>query len=167
MRVLLLLVVFCSSWTWADYPVVPDEQMTPGDLCTTRDRDFSGYRYREKIPYCSRSVGKGLKRRIYEQYHIPSYCRHRYTVDHFYPLSMGGNNSQRNLWPEHKLVKALRMDLEQDVFDDLREGRLKQEEALSIIYEAKMHPPIEEISRIIERHGDDCDRAALEFYKRF
>lgn len=163
----LFVMLGVGSLSYADYPVVPDERMTPGDLCSKNDPDFDGYRYRERIPHCDRDVSRSLKNHIYKQYGIPSRCRHRYTVDHFYPLSIGGNNSSKNLWPEHRFVKRLRMDLEQDVFDQVREGRISQAEALEIIYEEKMNPPVEELSRMIEIYGSsDCDRAALVAARR-
>lgn len=149
----------------AEFPVVPDESVTSGDLCSRQDKDFAGFRYSQKIPYCERSVSRGLKARIYQQYGIPKTCRRRFTVDHFYPLSIGGNNSPRNLWPEHHRIKALRQDLEQDVFDAVRENRMSQEEALDRIYEAKMNPPIEELRRL-QIQGSDCDRAALQVYEQ-
>ncbi len=154
--------------SYGEYPVVPDPEMTPGDVCTRQDRHFDGYRYREKIAHCKRSVKRGLKSKIYNDYQIPSRCRNRYTIDHFYPLSIGGNNSVKNLWPEHVFVKALREDLEQDVFDQVAQGRLKQKEAFEIIYEAKMNPPVEELKALIVQAGSSsCDKAALEYYYNF
>lgn len=159
----MALVLGVSFSAFAGYPVVPDQGKTPGALCSKGDRDFNGYRYGEHIPYCQRSVSRGLKRNIYDSYQIPNACRNRYTVDHFYPLSMGGNNSSKNLWPEHRLVKELRFDLEQETFDRLREGHLSQREALEIIREAKLNPPVHKIADAIKTfgRGDDCDSAAL------
>lgn len=172
MRFALSLVVFVfsiSSFAFEGYPVVPDKKMTPGGLCSPQDGDFDGYRYQEKIAHCKRDVSRGLKNRIYSQYGIPQKCRRSYTVDHFYPLSMGGNNSSKNLWPEHRLVKQLRFDLEQDVFDQLREGRITQEEALETIYEAKMNPPVDELEYLLSTYGRGgaCDRAAVQYYRSF
>jgi len=62
-------------------------------------------------------------------------------------------------------IKALRQDLEQYVFDSVREGRMSQEEALERIYEAKMNPPVEELRRI-ELFGSDCDKAALQVFEQ-
>lgn len=164
-----LLVLFFSmaSFAFEGYPVIPDQKMTPGSLCSSQDRDFDGYRYREKVPHCRRDVSRGLKNRIYSQYGIPQRCRRSYTVDHFYPLSMGGNNSSKNLWPEHRLVKQLRFDLEQEVFDRLQEGRITQEEALETIYNAKMNPPVDELEYLLSTYGrgGDCDRAAIQYYR--
>lgn len=156
------LLVF-SQMSFAGYPVKPNPSQTPGDLCSKSDRNYAGDRYREHIPYCRREVDYQLKSKIYADYGIPNNCRRSYTVDHFYPLSMGGNNSRKNLWPEHRNIKALREDLELVTFERLRDGDLTQQEALEIIREAKMNPPVEQLEDMILR-GSDCDRQAAMMY---
>ena len=138
--------------------------MTPGDTCSRQDRHFDGYRYSAKIAHCRRKVSRGLKTEIYRAYNIPEKCRRRYTIDHFYPLSIGGNNSIKNLWPEHKLLKETRLYLEQDVFDNLVQGKITQEEAFRQIHEAKMNPPPQHL-QWLETYGTECDRAAVQMYR--
>lgn len=121
------------------FPERPEPQQTPGELCALNDSDYEERRYPEKIIYCKRNVSDGKKNRVYEAYGIPKKCRGRYTIDHFVPLSIGGNNSDENLWPEHKLIKADRPDLEQEVFDALRRGEIKQKEAIQIVIREKMN----------------------------
>jgi hypothetical protein len=120
--------------------IKPDPQLTYGDTCTKDNPDFAGYRSNEHYPYCNRNVSYGLKTRIYAEYHIPQKCRQEYTIDHFIPLSMGGSNAPQNLWPEHKNVKATRQNLEQDLFNEIMEGRISQSEAIKEIVEAKENP---------------------------
>lgn len=125
------------------FPFIPDSQSTPGSLCSKRDRDYKQDRYAEKIPYCGRNVASSLKRDIYDDYGISANCRKEYTIDHFIPLAIGGSNRRENLWPEHKSVKALRQNLEMDVYNELRNGAISQAEALQIIVEAKLNPPVQ------------------------
>lgn len=124
------------------FPVVPFRQYTPGSLCTTSDGDFTQYRYRERIPYCERNVSVSLKKKIFKLYQVPARCESLYTIDHFYPLSLGGSNHPDNLWPEHKDVKTARQDVEFKLYQDLKNGRITQAQALAKIEGAKMNPPL-------------------------
>lgn len=124
-------------------PVIPDPELTPGELCDTRDSDFKEYRYEERIPYCERNVTSSRKKDIYRDYNVSLKKKYNYTIDHFIPLSLGGNNSDENLWPEHIKIKELRKNLELETYLDLRDGRITQEEAINIIVEAKLNPPIQ------------------------
>jgi len=135
----LFLALFWTSLALA-YPAVPDDSATPGELCSEENRDFAGYRYQEQIPYCQRNVGSALKTRIYDAYGIPRAERTQYTIDHLIPLSIGGNNSVRNLWPEHRRLKATRPDLEIRLYTALKDGEMGRDEAVEIVLRAKFSP---------------------------
>lgn len=130
-------IVVSFSVVAFSYPLVPRQELTYGQLCSVNNPDFSAYRYAERIPYCERNVSKGQRDRIYNMYRIPVSCRGRYTIDHFIPLSIGGDNSEANLWPEHKLVKATRPQLEQEVYNAVSRGRMTQKQAVEIIVREK------------------------------
>ena len=149
MRLLILLALLLNLSLTLDlhaFPLVPDVKETPGDLCDTRNHDFAGYRFAEKVPYCRRDVSWELKQRVYDKYKIPRQCRREYTIDHFIPLSMGGSNHERNLWPEHRKIKQSRFDLETETYEKLLHGFLKRDEAYEIIRTQKMNPKLEDIS---------------------
>ena len=116
--------------------------MTTGGFCDRGNSDYLGDAYPEKIPKCERDVIYNTKQRIYDVYDVRTECQKNYTIDHFIPLSLGGNNQRENLWPEHKSVKALRQNLELDLFQKLRDGRISQAEAVLKIRHAKLNPPI-------------------------
>lgn len=121
-------------------PKVPDREKTPGNLCDVKDPDYAGNRYKAKIPYCERNVSSELKVVIYEQYGIPANERKNYTIDHFIPLSIGGNNGPENLWPEHRKIKETRINFETEIFEAVRDGSLTQKEAIERVEYEKMHP---------------------------
>jgi len=146
----LALIVLCL-WPVLvfGYPLTPDVKETPGSVCNEDHEDFEEYRYPEQIPYCFRNVASSLKKKIYDWYGIPQNERKEYTIDHLIPLSLGGDNEDDNLWPEHKEVKALRPDLEIKLYVKLRDGKLKQRAAIDQILEAKFDP--DKVRQLIER----------------
>ncbi len=160
---LLFFACFCLFFMFSSafsreaeaFPLIPDPEMTYGDLCDTRDRDFQNYRYGQRIAYCKRNVSKRQKERIYDEYGIPQKCRRRYTIDHFIPLSIGGSNADENLWPEHVKVKSTRPDLEEDVFEALRDGEITQKDAVEIIVKEKTS--VKRISMQMRFKSQNCD----------
>lgn len=140
------------------FPLIPNDEMTPGAYCSEDDSDFKGHRGKEKYPYCFRNVSQGLKRVIYEKYGIPKSCRGHYTIDHLIPLSMGGNNDFENLWPEHFLIKDTRENMEQDIFNEIMEGHIKRDEGVAELLEAKLNPDVDAIRQSCEGRRDPCDQ---------
>jgi hypothetical protein len=68
--------------------------------CIELRRNRSGHvcvpGYAKKV----RAVPAWLKRQAYAEYGITEYKTGDYEVDHLIPLSLGGSNSIRNLWPQ-------------------------------------------------------------------
>lgn len=153
-RVAITIPLFWVSIASA-YPVVPDPDLTRGHLCSPSDPDFSHYRYKQQIPYCERNVDYERRTQIYEAYKIDHNCRKRFTIDHFIPLSIGGSNSDENLWPEHKNVKATRPYLEEEIFGAVQSGRMTQAEAVRIITEEKTKAQVKALE-LMGKGG--CDR---------
>src|SRR5690606_17608136 len=87
--------------------------------------------------YCERNVAAWVKNRVYKIYKVPDKCRGRYTIDHKIPLALGGSNSQENLWPEHVLVKATRLELEDALYRQVNKGEISVETAIEIVLKAK------------------------------
>ena len=143
------------------FPVTPNPQETTGELCQIDDPDFQEYRYSEKIAYCKRNVDYQKRQEIYDAYRIPKHCRHRYTVDHFIPLSVGGSNDDKNLWPEHKIVKATRPNLELETYENLKAGKITQSEAILKITKIKMETKLPQINLKNFDPPSDCD--SLDF----
>ena len=139
-----VLLTFCAlaeASNTVDFPMTPNPEMTTGDYCTTQDPNFMEYRYIEHIVVCRRNVSSNLKNRIYRAYGVPDQCHSEFTIDHLVPLSMGGSNSVKNLWPEHKHIKATRQNMEQDLYDQLAAGKITREQAVTTLLNEKMNPP--------------------------
>lgn len=157
---LLIALICLSTVDLYAFPLMPNLKETPGDLCDTRNHDFAEFRFSEKIPVCRRDVSWELKQKIYSKYGIPKNCRREYTIDHFIPLSMGGSNHERNLWPEHRKIKNSRFDLEQETFKRMLTGLLTSQQAYELIRSAKMNPKLNDTS-------DPCMEKSYLFQRHF
>src|SRR6266481_5314453 len=95
--VALALLVF-STVVFADQPapIRPDSKLTPGATFDVTLQDVSVPGYSKKV----RNVTAELKREVYAEYGITEHQPGQYEVDHLIPLSIGGSNSIKNLWPE-------------------------------------------------------------------
>src|SRR5215472_9661839 len=108
-------------------PILPDPKLTPGGTFDVSAQDVCVPGYAKKV----RAVPAWLKRQAHAEYGITQYKTGDYEVDHSIPLSLGGSNSIRNLWPQstktspwnsyvkdalerklHRLVCAGQLDLE-------------------------------------------------------
>lgn len=137
------VVLFVSLVSFAEdkFPVGPNPQTTPGSLCENSEVR----RYPENIVYCDRDVSTATKNALIKMYdnelgyHIGSMSRGDFKIDHFIPLSIGGSNNSDNLWPQHKSVYKVTDPLEQLLFDKIKDGHIKQEEAIRVIREGKLN----------------------------
>jgi hypothetical protein len=111
----------------------PDEELTPGSLCTDEHPDFDGYRYAEQVPHCRRSVSSSRKNRVYAAYGVPPEERSGYEVDHRISLALGGDNSMTNLWPLLDEDARRKARLEQQLYLDLLHGEITQADAIATI----------------------------------
>lgn len=136
----LLVSVTCATLAQANekFPTHPDENLTPGSLCTSSHE----LRYPERIKYCRRDVSGGEKAQIFKNYDQIGFRtremdRQRFKIDHYIPLCAGGSNHESNLWPQHESVFAITDKLEEQVCIKMAEGRLSQKRAIDYIRRAK------------------------------
>ncbi len=137
------VVLFTSLVSFSEdkFPVGPNPQTTPGSLC----ENSNVHRYPENIVYCDRDVSSATKNSLIKMYdnqlgyRIGSMSRNEFKIDHFIPLSIGGSNNSDNLWPQHKTVYKITDPLEQLLFDKIKEGRIKQADAIRVIREGKLN----------------------------
>lgn len=130
MKLLTLILSLMIVTPAFSYLLEPPVQ---GSLCTTSHADFDGFRYAENIPHCKRNVSTRRKKAICKRDGVLN--RKDYTVDHIVPLSVGGDNSNDNLWCQHQSINVTK--LEYTTYVQLRDGKLVQREALEILRDAK------------------------------
>ena len=82
-------------------PTMPDPKLTPGDTLPVTLADIQVKGYSAKV----RNVPVSVKREVYASYGIAHWNKGEYEVDHLIPLSLGGSNSKKNLWPESYLTE--------------------------------------------------------------
>lgn len=135
MNKLLLLIVLITMTYSMDAIAYPLTPRTHGGYCTTNHIDFDGFRYAEKIAHCKRHVSTSRKNKICRSYGVNN--RKHYKVDHIIPLSIGGDNSDDNLWCQHESIDTVR--LEYALYMKLKKGKIIQQEAFDIILDAKFN----------------------------
>lgn len=139
--VFVLLFFFSVAKANPLFPMQPDPQLTPGELCSTPD----SFRYPAQIPYCERDLATSEKWMIIQtymhklQFVINQSNREDFKIDHFIPLCMGGANTTKNLWPQHKSIYVITDPLERILCERLASGRITQKQAIDQMKFAKFH----------------------------
>jgi hypothetical protein len=95
------LLALCLLWNVGVFarqlaPFLPDPELTPGAVFDVTIEDICTPGYSKKV----REVPKSLRNHAYRNYGVASYQPGDYQLDHLIPLSIGGSNSIRNLWPQ-------------------------------------------------------------------
>ena len=149
MKKLLFLLFFTQSICFgAIKNYTPN---TNGVFCSITDKDFDEMRYNNQIAHCKRNVNSSLKKYIYKTYNIDYSNRSNYTIDHIIPLSLGGNNSIENLWPQNKDIYS--GNYERKLFDLVNNDKLSIKKAIQVIMLMKFNPKdnFERVLDIINR----------------
>src|SRR6516225_8086649 len=96
LRALVFLFLTQLVFAGQPTPILPDPKLTPGDTFDVTAEDVCVPGYAKKV----RAVPAWLKRQAYAEYGITQHKTGDCEVDHLMPLSLGGSNSSRNLWPQ-------------------------------------------------------------------
>ena len=91
----------CAQQPAGTPPVLPDPKLTPGDTFPVELADIQVKGYSATV----RDVPIKEKRAVYASYGIAHWNKGEYEVDHLISLSLGGSNSQKNLWPQSYLTE--------------------------------------------------------------
>ena len=131
----LIVFLICFNLYAVDFPTKPNIILTPGELCTQSNPDFKELRYKEQIAICNRNVPVSRKNKVYDLYGIPQAERVNYTIDHMIPLFIGGTNSEKNLWPQHKSISSAALELK--VYQLISSDKLGKDDCLDLIFSIK------------------------------
>jgi hypothetical protein len=138
-NIFLLVISLTLSTQALSFPKIPDIKIAPGHLCSVKDSDFERFRYKEQIPYCTRNVSIARKDKICSYYGVSVEERRKnYTVDHIIPLSLGGSNSDKNLWCQHRAIYT--GHLEYWLYKKIESGKINQKDSISYILDHKFNP---------------------------
>ena len=114
-------------------PAMPDPKLTPGDTLPVTLADIQVKGYSAKV----RDVPIAVKRQVYASYGIAHWAKGEYEVDHLIPLSLGGSNSTKNLWPESYLTSPwnahVKDQLEYKLLTLVRAGKVDMKAAQQAI----------------------------------
>ncbi len=107
---------------------LPNPALTPGSIVmlSWTDLDQPGYSQQ------SREVNQRTKEKVYRRYGIAPKERAGFNIDHLIPLSLGGSNDLRNLWPhayQSDWPPKRKLALEARLRKLVREGAIRLEEA--------------------------------------
>ncbi len=109
---ILLSLIFPA---YANDPIRPDPQLTPGAVRTTDLSLICQPGYSRSV----RRTGGLLKHQVYIEYGIDGSAGH-YEIDHLIPLGIGGADTRENLWPESHNTKPWNADVKDKLENYLR-----------------------------------------------
>src|SRR6202047_4785421 len=114
-----VFLLFLAPFAFAQQPtpLVPDQQLTPGDTFEVTAQDLCVPGYSKKV----RSVSAEMKREVYQEYGITAHGPGDYEVDHLISLELGGSNSIKNLWPESHRTSPWNAQVKDRLEDKLHE----------------------------------------------
>lgn len=93
-----------------DFPLHPDDTLTPGAVASTDGNDVCGIVDGLSYSRRHRHTSPELKREVYAAYYVDPAGR-EFEVDHRVPVCLGGADIRENLWPQEGCFGAERRDL--------------------------------------------------------
>ena len=93
--IIAFLWILCLGPAWAEDPINPDPNLTPGVFLADATLDKICQKgYTSTVRY----VTEAQKNEVFREYGLQR--SGEYEVDHLISLELGGSNDTRNLWPQ-------------------------------------------------------------------
>ena len=112
---------------------MPDPVLTPGAVVEVDQATMCKVGYAASV----RHYDRGLRNRIFESYGLRDVDRRDYELDHLVPLSLGGVDDVRNIWPESRKSEPWNAEVKDTLEDVLHRevcaGRVPLQEAQEAI----------------------------------
>jgi hypothetical protein len=97
---LLLCILFGLICHAQSLPLRPNLQLTPGAIGSLDRAKVCQVGYSATV----RKTSDTLKARVYRAYGLVNQAGLDFEIDHLVPLSLGGADTQKNLWPQSYLT---------------------------------------------------------------
>jgi hypothetical protein len=104
MKKTLNIIIFCfflQGTAQTNLPILPDSLITPGDTFPGALENICRKGYTKEV----RNVSKATKEKVFKLYKITQHKQGEFEIDHLIPLTIGGNNNIKNLWPQSYLTE--------------------------------------------------------------
>ena len=81
--------------------LLPNPDLTPGAVVDVSLEEMCEPGYAARV----RSVDSSKRKRAFRMYGLSNVDRRDYEIDHLIPVSLGGSNDIKNIWPESRITE--------------------------------------------------------------
>lgn len=110
-----------------------NQTMTPGAYCEKNGTDYIGMAYDNTVPICKRHVTNSKKVAVAKLYGIDKKDIRFYRFDHYIPISLGGSNDIKNIWPEPIRESKKKDEIEKSAIRKLKSKQVTYKQAIQMI----------------------------------
>lgn len=94
--------------------LLPDPDLTPGSVVDVSLEEMCEPGYAARV----RSVDSSERKQAFRMYGLSNVDRRDYELDHLIPVSLGGSNDIKNIWPESRITEPWNAEVK-DTLEDV------------------------------------------------